>query len=234
MEQSSNKAIWWIIIIVILAIVIYTFVASTSSSPSTNPTNSTSTTDMMGTSSDNTATGDNTPAGSAGTGSTLSDSDIAQMINSASVTAPSTGTTLALTNGTASYKTGSATSTITIGAIVGKVFTESGYDVFVDTTVTTVGNPAVEHYLSLFHVAGTTVTDTSSVLIGDRLVLKTVVPTPDVTWLIDANQNQYLSSTKGYTLTVNYLDRENGQAATATPTVAKSITVSVMNHLITK
>jgi hypothetical protein len=190
------------------------------------------------TSNDSSGAGTKT-GGSSGTGATtkvsneLSDATLFAVISNTLIRVPQTGVDVALTNGQADFVDSSTKGHVSISRVLTKVPTDSGYDVFVDMTVTIQGRPQVEHYVALFHNLGQSALFTSSALIGDRLTLTGAVAVPDKSVMLK-NPQSFMTSSLGYTLNVSYLDRKVGEPFTTAPTVLRSISLHVKNHSVSR
>jgi hypothetical protein len=154
------------------------------------------------------------------------------LMNVARIRVPQTGVDVTLNQGQADFTDGAVKGHVVLGRILGRVPTDSGYDVFVAMTVTTSGS-GVMHYVVLFRNVGQAVMYTSTAFIGDRVILTGVIAEPDKSTPYGKSQFYMISAT-GYSLTVSYLDRKNAEPLTTTPTLAKTVTLHVKNHIVSK
>lgn len=178
----------------------------------------------------------NSSAGSAGTKSAqaMTHAQLMALIDRSIIRVPGTGVDVSLSNGQASFTDGAVKGRITVEKILGKVLTDSGYDVFVDMTLSKEGQLAVVHYVALFRNLGQGVLYTSSVSIGDRLILNGIISAqPDKSVTVKVASSP-MSSTIGYTITLSYLDRKNGESATTTPSLLKNMNLRVKNHIVAR
>lgn len=162
-----------------------------------------------------------------------SDASLMALMNVARIRVPQTGVDVILNQGQADYADGAVKGQVALGRILGRIPTDSGYDVFVDMTVTRNNSAAVMHYVTLFRNVGQAVMFSSSVSIADRIILTDVGAEP-AKLTPASNMQLYMVSATGYSLTVSYLDRKNGEPFTATPTLAKTVTLQVKNHILSK
>jgi hypothetical protein len=162
----------------------------------------------------------------------LSDSALAQILLNTKIRVPQTGVDVALTGGQADFVDSSTKGHVVNGRVLGKIATDAGHDVFTDMTVTIAGQPGVLHYVAIFHNEGQTVTYTSAVLIGDRVNVVGVVANVPPSAI--QKPLSYMKSAVSYNLTVNYLDRKNAEPFTVAPSLAKTVTLRVAKHIVSK
>jgi len=240
MNQTQKTSLIVLALIVVIGAIAY-FTWGTSSQTSPADMNGTSTAldngaagnggvgirnnGSQGSTAENTRTAPTVPAG-------LSDAQISQIIASAKVRVPQTGVDVVLTGGESAFTDSSVKGTVVAGPILSKVVTDTGTDIFTDMTIVLAGRPGILHYVAAFHELGSSVTYTSAILIGDRLTLIGVTPKANTEARLDQPGALY-SSTLGYSITVNYLDRKNGEPLTTVPTVAKTVTLNVREHNVT-
>lgn len=227
----------WVIIglVIVALIVIISMGRWNKDVDNTNQTATTTTTNTQNTSATtNTSGSANNTAGQNTQNSTaLSDSALSMIISNSLIRIPQTGIDAALSAGVADFKNGSAKGHVAMGNVIGKVQTENGYDVFVDMSVSTDKSPTVNHYVALFHNVDQKVTFTSAFQIGDRLTLIGVVASADKSVAMKPSQPFIMDSKLGYLITVTYLDRKNGEPFTTAPSVSKTVTIHVKNHILT-
>lgn len=161
-----------------------------------------------------------------------SDATLIQLMNSSKIRVPNTAVDVVLVQGTAGFTDSAVKGTVTLNKILGKVITDVGYDVFVEMSISTNG-PSVLHYVALFRSVGQGVQYTSSVLIGDRLSLVGITAAADTSVTV-AIPKTYMSSTLGYKLVLSYLDRKNGEPITTSPSLLKTMSLRVKNHIVSK
>jgi hypothetical protein len=161
----------------------------------------------------------------------ISDSALAMIIGNTLITVPQTGVDVALSAGNADYTSGSSKGHVSIGKILGRITTDNGTDVVTEMTLTKYNSLATFKYVAMFHNVGTNVTYTSSILIGDRVTISGITVSADKSVTMNPSQ-KYMSSSLGYNFMVSYLDRKNGEPLTTTPSVPKSVTVHVKNHIL--
>jgi hypothetical protein len=165
------------------------------------------------------------------------DAMLKSLINNLGVRIPETGMDIALANGVGNATVNNQKYTLTAGPILGKIKTDDGYDVFVDMTLVktsagTTGTAKVK-YLATYHVLNEVVLFKSAVIVGTNIEVRSITASADKSISVNTNQNM-MSSTKGYILTVTYLDRKNGEPVTTAPTVSKTIVFNVKNHMATR
>lgn len=164
----------------------------------------------------------------------LSNDTLMALINNASIIrVPNTGVDVSLYQGGSNFVDGAVSGHVAVDHMLGKVPTDSGYDVFVDMSITTTGKTSITHYVALFRNLGQAVVFTSAVPIGDRLILQ------NITALLDKNATtktpvSYMTSSVGYTLSLTYLDRKNGENYSTTPSLSKTMSLTVKNHIVSK
>ncbi len=241
MDTKTKNIIYAAIAIVVIIFIAYFINKGTNYSPNENnnasSTDNATTTVTTGTSGQVTSTP--RAGGSVATPGVPNLEDnavLATVIGNSFIHVPQTGSDVTLTSGSAKYSdsNGRVTGSVSAGRILGFAKTEIGYDVFTDMTVIKDGQPQILHYVALFHVTSpTNAKYTSSVLIGDRLPIISVVASPDNSKQVSPSKT-VMNSALGYLLTINYLDRKNAEPITATPSLAKSITVNVKNHTVSK
>ncbi|MBS7456290.1 hypothetical protein [Coralloluteibacterium stylophorae] len=122
-----------------------------------------------------------------------------------------------LDGGRADYRTDSEHGTVELIAVLGAVPTPDGADVFADVSVIR-GGSGDFRYLMLFHDAGAGLRQTSSFLVGDR-----VVPNG-----IEAE----LTDDATYTLRLEYLDRGEGEAMAEPAHLPRELELEVAGHRI--
>jgi len=237
MSSTTKNTLIVIIVIIIVVALFYAFRGSFSPSNSGNDLNATTTvtTTTGGTVGTVGSGGNGGSTGGSGTAALWFDNDatLGSVLASAAIRVPTTGVEVALTQGNADYTSGSVKGHVTIGRVLAKVPTNDGYDIFTDMVLTTPGSATMMHYVALFKVVGQGLNYTSAVMVGDRLNIQSVSPKADPSVKITEPQS-YMNSQLGYILTINYLDRKNGEPVSATPTVQKSVEVHVKNHIVTK
>jgi hypothetical protein len=237
---KSNKALYWVIAIIVLILLLVW--ASRGNNTVDNVDNAGQNSTSTGANgSGGTNTGANGTSVNPGTGvnppAIPNDATLLQIMGNSKVRAPQSGTDVALSNGQASYTSGSTRGQVALGSILAKVTTNDGYDVFVKMTLTTTeaaGKVTVENYVALFHVKGNTATYTSATLIGVGLPVQSVEAKRDPSVTTPNSSYPYMDSTTGYLLVVSYLDRKNGEPMTTAPTVLKDFTAHVKNHNISR
>ncbi len=242
-SNSNSNAVWYVIIVIVILVAAYfLFRGNDTAMTNDESQNTASSTNSAG----DAMTGGNNTGGTNGTGSTggtnsgttasniPSDATILGMVNVAKIRVPSTGTDVALSNGTTAYKNGAKDGRVTMGDIIGKYVTEDGYDVLVNMAVqkdTALANANPSNYAALFHVKGTTATFKSAVLIGEGIIVTSADAKSNNTATMDKNPAMFESAI-GYSITIHYLDRRTGATATTTPTMAKDLSTTVKNHMI--
>ena len=164
----------------------------------------------------------------------LSNDALMALINNASIIrVPNTGVDVSLYQGGSNFADGAVSGHVSIDHMLGKVPTDSGYDVFVDMTVTTTGKTSIIHYVALFRNLGQAVVFTSAAPVGDRLILQNVTALLDKN-VITKKPVSYMTSSVGYALNLSYLDRKNGESYATTPTLPKTMSFTVKNHIVSK
>ena len=94
------------------------------------------------------------------------------------------------------------------------------------------GRPSVMRYVALFNNKGQSVVFKSSTLIGDRIIITSVIPAKDTSVIV--KPLPYMTSTLGYTVVVSYLDRKNGEPFATTPSLLKTVSLRVKSHIVSK
>lgn len=155
------------------------------------------------------------------------------LLDSVIVRVPNTTSDVRLVGGKADFTDGSRKGQVTRGAVIGKIQTEDGYDVFTDMTISMTNVTGTMHYVALFQVTGSSLTFTSAVVVGDR-VLPQSVTAKAITSATVTPPQVIMNSKTGYILSINYLDRKSGEAMTAAPSVPKILQAQVRNHLVTR
>ncbi len=235
--NSTLKTTWIVIGAVVIIWAIFALVTRNNSNVSMSGDNSASTSVQADRSTGSPASSNgNTSSNSASSqdnsnSGLISDSALAMMVGNSLVRVPQTGVDVALTAGNADYTSGTSKGHITIGRILGRVTTDQGTDVVAEMNLTKSGSPSVLNYIAMFHNVGQTVTYTSSILIGDRITISSIAVSPDKTVTTTQPQN-YVTSSIGYNVTVNYLDRKNGEPFTTSPSLPETKTVHVKNHIL--
>ncbi len=163
-----------------------------------------------------------------------SDASLLALINTAKIKVPVTGAEVTLSGGVANYTDSAIKGKVTIGKILGKVATDSGYDVFVEMTVTQDRQLAEIKHVALFRNVGQAVMYSGAISIGDRVILNSVTATPNEKAAYQPKQLAYMISATGYNLSVSYLDRKNGEPDTATPTLSETVVLHVQNHILAR
>ncbi|MCF7865438.1 MAG: hypothetical protein K9M11_02960 [Candidatus Pacebacteria bacterium] len=179
------------------------------------------------------AAGNNTSGTSKQTSTLQSDAVLKTLIGNVALRVPQTGVDVKLNGGEADFTDSAVNGHISVGRILAKVPTESGYDVFVDMSISTKSTPSIIHYVALFRVVNQVAGYTSSVSIGDRIALTSIVATPDVSIEVRKPQS-FMTSSIGYILTLTYLDRKNGEPLTTPPSLAETMSLHVKNHIVSK
>lgn len=234
MSSTAKNTIVVVIVVIIIAALFFMFRGDMNNGSMTGNENATGTVSTSTVSGNNSATGGNNSTGGTQSGATaVSDATLNTLLDSAAIRVPNTGVDVALTQGQASYTNGAVKGQITRGKVLGKVSTEAGHDVFVNLVLTTQGSSVQQNYVALFRLNGTTVTYTSAVVVGDRLTVQSVVAKPDPSAPMTTPQ-QFFNSSSPYILDISYLDRKNGEPVSATPSVQKTMTVHVKNHIVSK
>lgn len=206
--------------------------ANTEQSSSTNASNGASNSTNTANSGGSKSTG--TSGASTASTAPLSNDALMALINNASIIrVPNTGVDVSLYQGGSNFVDGAVSGHVSIDHILGKVPTDSGYDVFVDMTITTAGKTSIIHYVALFRNLGQAVVFTSAAPVGDRLILQNVTALLDKN-VITKKPVSYMTSSVGYTLNLSYLDRKNGESYAMTPTLPKTMSFSVKNHIVSK
>jgi hypothetical protein len=162
-----------------------------------------------------------------------SDSSLLALIGNTTLRVPQTGVDVKLNAGEANFTDSAVKGHVSIGRVLGKVPTDSGYDVFVDMSISQDLKPAVIHQVALFRYVNQVVSYTSAVSIGDRLGLYSITAIPDASTEIKPPQS-FMTSSIGYTLTLSYLDRKNGEPLTTAPSLPKTMSLRVKNHVVAK
>jgi hypothetical protein len=242
MNETSNKGVIWTVVaivgIIILAVVVY-------KSPSVEVMDqnmATSTDEAM----TNGGTGSTGTKASGSTGSAKSStsqldtiagniSTLSGMISNSSLRVPETPVDVTLKGGTASYTNGQVKGTVTVGKVLGMTKVEAGYDVFVEMTITSNTVPGQKR-VAVYNLTTAGTKYMSSVVIGDRVILKSLTITDDANVAPEyryENLNMRFANIP-YKVAVNYLAHGNGVSASSTPTVPRDIQFSVKNHIISK
>lgn len=230
-----------IVVIVILGVLLFRSSSSdvvdtgtaTSTASSTNPDGSPAT-GSSGSSGSNGASGSQSQMTQLDA-IAANDSTLKGMLDNSSVRVPDTAVDVVLKGGTASYMNGQVRGTVTLGKILGKTKVEAGYDVFVEMTLTSNIIPGQKR-VALFNLTNAGTKYGSSVIIGDRVILQSlnISDDPRVSAQYKYENLNMRFANVAYVVKVNYLDRKNGEPATATPSLAKDIQFSVKNHIISK
>jgi len=235
MNTTTKNNLYILLVIIIVGVLAYIIYQGSESG--TSSSGGTSTSAVTTTNGD--STGVNAASGTAGTGSIAGavsitdDATLTGLIGSALVRVPSTGVDVALTQGGADFIDGSTHGHVQIEKIIGKVATNDGFDIFASMSVTKTGSVIDDQYVALFSVMPNKTTKyTSAVLVGDRLTVQNVQVAQDTSAQMKAPQ-QYMDSTVGYLVTINYLDRNAGEPLTTTPSVAKTLSARVKGHVLT-
>jgi hypothetical protein len=235
MTSTARNTLVIVIAVVVLIVLFFMFRDEVVPNNTDNSSNSTTTVSVNGTdTSTNGTNGVNGTNANVGAATTLVNNAVAlnSLLDTALVRVPNTGVDVALTRGEATFTNGTAKGTVKRGPILGKVQTNDGYDVFTDMTIVMENTVATIHYVALFQVMGSAVSYTSAAVVGDRLLLQSVTARADANATVAPSQ--IMSTPKGYILTVNYLDRANGQAMTTAPSIAKTLDLRVKGHLISR
>jgi hypothetical protein len=162
----------------------------------------------------------------------LSDNQLMSAINNSLIRVPQTGVDVSLVGGSANFVDSSVKGKVSIDNILRKVQTDDGIDVFVAMTVTIEGRPAIMRYIAVFNNKGQSVLFKSSILVGDRLIINSVTASEESSVIVKSLA--YMPSATGYLVTVSYLDRKNGEPFTTVPSLLKTISMRVKNHIISK
>lgn len=162
-----------------------------------------------------------------------SDASLLALIGNTTLRVPQTGVDVRLNAGEANFTDSSTKGHVSIGKILAKVPTDSGYDVFVDMSISQDLKPAVIHQVALFRVVNNVAGYTSAVSIGDRLVLTGITASVDTSAKIRQPQS-FMTSSIGYILTLSYLDRKNGEPVTTAPSLPKTMSLRVKDHVVSK
>lgn len=253
MEPNTNNTTrnWIIGIVVVIALIIIGRSVWSNSPKVINNYDFGNATGTSATSSNNSGTSANGGRGSNGTSvngtnnsgnvaaNSLINNDAAlkSHINNLGVRIPETGVDIALANGVGTASVNTQKYSLTAGPILGKVKTEDGHDVFVDMTLTktssgSTGSTKIK-YVASYHVKDDVVLFKSAVLIGSNVEVRGVIASADKSLSVSTNSS-VMNSAKGYILTVNYLDRKNGEPVTTAPSVASTLVLHVKNHIVTK
>lgn len=142
-----------------------------------------------------------------------------QVLLNANVHVPDSEIVVKLGSGVQNFRKGVERGDIMWGDLFTATQTTGGYDVLSYVNVNH-GGSGTQQYLVIFHVTDKIVTHTSSVMIGDRIPVQSITVQPGTT--LDQ-----------YTVMVNYLERTPDQAMVDAPTVPKTASFAVVNHLIT-
>jgi hypothetical protein len=246
MNPTTKKTMWIAAAVVIVLVLIFSFSGWNLGNKVTVVDNQYG--DMMG---NNNGAGSTSPAGANGntsgaamtgsasggtkaqTGSIPSDASLMSLISVANLRVPTTGVDVTLAGGAANYTEGSAKGRVSVDRILAKVPTDSGYDVFTDMTMIQDGKSSVIHYVALFRSVGQGIQFTSAVSIGDRVGLVSVTAAANASASVTSPKS-YMVSANGYNATLSYLDRKNGEAVTASPSVMKTKVIFVKDHLINR
>ncbi len=162
----------------------------------------------------------------------LSDILLISAINNSLIRVPQTGVDVPLVGGSALFVDSSVKGKVSIDNLLRKVQTDDGIDVFVAMTVTIEGRPALMRYVAVFNNKGQSVSFKSSVLVGDRLIINSITAYEESS--VIGKPLAYMLSSTGYVVTISYLDRKNGEAFTTVPSLLKTVSMRVKNHVISK
>lgn len=238
MSSTARNTIIGIVAVIVVIVLIFAFKGSENTALDNDNGVATTSVNTSGNSNGaSNSTGKNNSGGTKTISGINIDSNevLADVMKNELVRIPQTGVDVALTNGVGLYKEGSVEGSVNLGNIVGKVKTESGYDVFVQMAFTKKGSLGIQQYVALFSATSLGVKFTSAVLVGDRVTIQSVVGSEDPsTTGPHPSGSSAMSSLAGYIATINYLDRKNGEALTATPSVAKTLSTHVKSHIISK
>lgn len=137
-------------------------------------------------------------------------------VKTALITVPETEVRISFVDGRASYGTASDGGDVTLIKVIGgQKFSSGNVHVFADIAVQS-GGTGVFHYVGLFEIKENTVTHLSSIFIGDRVQITSARVLP--------------KDARSYTLTVQYLDRKEGDAMVEDPTVTKETKIEVRDN----
>ena len=162
----------------------------------------------------------------------LSDSLLISAINNSLIRVPQTGVDVSLVGGSANFADSSVKGKVSIDNLLRKVQTDDGIDAFVAMTITIEGRPAIMRYVAVFNNKGQSVLFKSSVLVGDRLIINSVTASEESS--VIAKPLIQMPSSRGYIAIISYLDRKNGEPFTTAPSLLKTISMRVKNHIISK
>jgi hypothetical protein len=245
MNETSNKNVIWTV--VILVVIVIAGILLFRSPSATVVDDGTATTTVDGVNAGTNANGGTSGAnGSGSTGGTQAqatqldaiasnNTTLKAMLDNSSLRVPETAVDVVLRNGSAAYTNGQVKGTVMLGQILGKTKVEAGYDVFVEMTVTSNTVPGQKR-VAVFYLTNAGTKFTSSAIIGDRVMLRSLTITDDANVSPQyrfENLNMRFANI-AYKVAVNYLDRRNGESATTTPTVPRDVQFSVKNHIISK
>ncbi len=245
MNSTTKNTLYVVIAIVVIVIIIALVGKSGSSAPANQnatTTDSMATTTASATGGTNTGSGSNVVSPDATTAAQamaikLQDKAfLAPLVGKVTMRVPQTGVDVTLVGGEANYTdtNGTTKGHVSVGPVVTSIRTTDGFDVFTDMTVTRNGEPQVQHYAALFHVVNPeTVKFKSTVLIGDRLPITSIIAKADKSVQVNPSLS-IMNSEVGYFVEVSYLTRKNGEPITAAPTLPKSISVNVKGHIASK
>lgn len=139
------------------------------------------------------------------------DTSLLGRLKSASVSASESGARVALENGTAKFSEGNVKGTLTLGDVA--VEKEVGGAKYVVTSLAVnSGGSGTYKYVVLFEDSGSALTDKSYALVGDRVTITGI-------------RVDVVSDNKGaaqIVVSVNYLDRDQGEPMSAAPTIPRT------------
>ncbi len=122
-----------------------------------------------------------------------------------------------LKNNQADFSAGATTGQIFLNGLLKTQKTSDGVDIFCDLVVS-YGGSGNFHFVALFKFADDVLVHTSSLAVGDRIKIVSLVPE--------------LASGNNYQVKVNYLDRNINEALSLEPTVKQELIFLVKGHKI--
>ncbi|PIT95267.1 hypothetical protein COT98_00515 [Candidatus Falkowbacteria bacterium CG10_big_fil_rev_8_21_14_0_10_39_9] len=122
-----------------------------------------------------------------------------------------------LKNNQANFSDGVTSGQIFLNGLLKTQKTSAGVDIFCDLVVS-YGGSGNFHFIALFKFADGTLVHTSSLAVGDRIKIVSLVPE--------------LTTGNDYQVKANYLDRNNNEAMSTDPTVKQELIFLVKGHKI--
>lgn len=139
-------------------------------------------------------------------------------LSNTEIVVPDTTVHVVLQNGKGEFTNGEAKGKVMVGSLLGLVKVNDTYDAFVDLAVNN-GGSGTFHYVTLFHLTVQTIEQTSSVFVGDRVLVKSVT-------------SDGVRDDASYDAKIIYLDRKESEPMSAEPKEQKEITFSVSDNTI--